>query len=76
MVAFLALLAVVVALQVIAYFLMPKPKQPKPGAVRDLENPTAEAGREIPVIFGTITVKGLNVLDFSEKSIRSYEVKA
>ncbi|MGN5375793.1 hypothetical protein [Sphingomonas hankookensis] len=74
--AFLVLLAVAVALLVVSYALMPKPKQPKPGAVQDLDNPTAEAGREIPVIFGTITVKGLNVLDFSEKSIRSYEVKA
>lgn len=74
--AFLALLAIAVALLVISYALIPKPKQAKPGAVQDLDNPTAEAGREIPVIFGTITVKGLNVLDFGEKSIRSYEVKS
>lgn len=74
--AFWVLLLIVVALTVISYLLMPKPKQPKPGAVQDLDNPTAEAGREIPVIFGTITVKGLNVLDFTEKSIRSYQVSA
>jgi hypothetical protein len=74
--AFFVLLAIVVALLVISYAIMPKPKQPKPGAVQDLDNPTAEAGREIPVIFGTITVKGLNVLDYSEKSINSYQVKS
>ena len=73
--AFLVLLAIVVALLVISYAIMPKPKLAKPGSVQDLDSPTAEAGREIPVIFGTITVKGLNVLDYSEKSISSYEVK-
>ncbi len=73
--AFFILLAIVVALLVISYALMPKPKQPKPGAVQDLDSPTAEAGREIPVFFGTITGKGLNILDFSEKSIKSYEIK-
>lgn len=76
MVAFLILLAIVVVLTVIAYLLMPKPKQPKPAAATDLENPTAEAGREIPILFGTKTIKGLNVLDFTDKSIQSYDVKA
>jgi len=74
--AFFVLLAIVVAALVISYALMPKPKQPKPPAVQDLDNPTAEAGREIPVVFGTITVKALNVLDFTDKSIHSYEIKA
>ncbi len=76
MAAFLVLLAIVVALAVVSYLLMPKPKAPKPPEVQDLENPTAEAGREIPVIFGTVTVKGLNILDYTDKTIRSYEVKA
>jgi hypothetical protein len=73
---FLLLLAVVVALFVISVALMPKPKQPKPPAAQDLENPTAEAGREIPVIFGTVTIKGVNILDYTDKSIHTYEVKA
>lgn len=76
MVAWFVLLAIVVVLQVISYLLMPKPKAPKPGAVKDLDNPTAEAGREIPVLFGTGMIKGLNVLDFGDKTIRNYEVKA
>lgn len=74
--AFLILLAIVVALLVISYAIMPKPKQPKPGTVQDLDSPTAEAGREIPVIFGTVTVKGLNILDYTDKSIKSYEISA
>lgn len=56
--------------------LAPKPKTPKPEAAKDLENPTAEAGRPIPVVFGTITVKGLNVLWYGDKSFRTVKVKA
>lgn len=65
-----------IALNIISYLLMPKPKQPKPEAAKDMENPTAEAGRPIPVVFGTVTVKGLNILWFGEKRIHTYKVKA
>lgn len=64
------------ALNVVAYLLMPKPKQQKPAAAKDMDNPVAEAGMPIPVVFGTMTVKGLNVLWFGEKSIRKYKTKA
>lgn len=74
--AFLIALAVSVALQVVAYLIMPKPKSPKPEAAKDLESPTAEAGRPIPVPFGTLTIKGVNVLWFGEKSIYTYKTKA
>jgi hypothetical protein len=56
--------------------LAPKPKAPKPEAASDLDDPTAEAGRPIPVVFGTITVKGLNLLWFGEKSFVTSKVKA
>lgn len=56
--------------------LAPKVKAPKPEALKDLESPTAEAGRPIPVVFGTITVKGLNVLWYGEKSFTTKKVKA
>lgn len=68
-------LAIGVTLMVIAYLIMPKPKTPKP-EVKDLENPTADAGRPIPKIYGTKTVKGVNVLWYGEKTTRNYEVKA
>ncbi len=55
--------------------LLPKVKKRKPESARDLEDPTAEAGRPIPVVFGTITVKGVNVLHFGDKSLRTYKVK-
>lgn len=72
---FLVQLVVAVALAVIAYALAPKPKKQKPAATRDLDDPTAEAGRPIPVVFGTINVKGSNILYFSDKGKREYEVR-
>lgn len=72
---FLALL-VGLLLNVVAYLLMPRPKQPKPEAAKDMDDPTADAGRPIPWIFGTVMVKGLNVLTFTDKNSRTYEVDA
>lgn len=64
-----------VASVVLSLLLMPKPKTPKPDAAKDLDNPVAEAGKPIPVVFGTMTVKGLNVLWFGNKQIHSYKKK-
>jgi len=69
-------LVVAVALAVIAYALAPKPKKVKPAATKDLDNPTADAGRPIPVVFGSINVSGVNVLWFGDKHKREYEVNA
>jgi hypothetical protein len=54
---------------------MPRPKTPKPPGATDLANPTAEAGKPLPVVFGTITVKGLNVLWFGDKKAVDKKVK-
>lgn len=65
-----------VASVALSLLLAPKVKAPKPEAAKDLEDPTAEAGRPIPVVFGTITVKGLNLLWYGEKSQNTYKKKA
>lgn len=70
---FLALL-IGLALNIVAYLLMPKPKTAKPEAAKDLDDPTAEAGRPVPVPFGTITIKSANVLWFGDKGMRTYKV--
>ena len=75
MVAWWVVALISIAIQIVAYIIMPKPKPPKPEAAQDLKNPTAEAGRPIPVAFGTLTIKGVNILWFGEKSIRTYKVK-
>lgn len=63
------------ALNIIAYLILPKPKQPKPEPAKDMDNPTAEAGRPVPVVFGTLTVKGLNNLGYWDKETVRKEVK-
>lgn len=63
-----------IALSVVSYALTPKPKAPKPAAATDLDAPTAEAGRPIPVPFGTITITGLNVLWYGDKTVREYDI--
>lgn len=52
----------------LSYALRPKPPQPKPPALQDLDVPTAEQGRPIPVVFGTVRVKGPNVLWYGDLS--------
>lgn len=68
-------IAISVTMMVVAYIMTPKPKQPKP-EVKDLESPTADAGRPVPFVFGTKTVKGVNVMFYGEKTTHQYEVKA
>lgn len=75
MAVFIAIGAAILAVAVALIF-MPKPKTAKPDANKDFENPTAEAGRPLPVVFGTITVKGLNVLWYGDKKATTYKHKS
>ncbi|OQM75606.1 hypothetical protein [Manganibacter manganicus] len=61
-------LVIGIAFQAIGYLLMPKPKEDKPTEVQDMDDPTAEAGRPIPVVFGEMEVTGINVLWFGDKA--------
>lgn len=62
------------AVQFVGYLLLGQPKQEKTDDVQDLEVPTAEAGRPIPVLFGEMEIKGLNILWHGEKSSRTFSV--
>lgn len=62
-----------VASLVVATALAPKPPAPKPASLQDFDVPTAEEGRPIPVVFGTVVVTGANVLwygNLSSEAIR------
>lgn len=50
------------ALMIIGYLIMPKPKQPKPPEMSELEGPTADAAAPIIKVFGDMTVKSMNTL--------------
>lgn len=71
---FLARLAIGIAFQVLGYLLGPRQKAEKPPAVSDIDDPTAEAGRPIPVIFGSVTISSLNNLGFWDKAISTRKV--
>jgi hypothetical protein len=76
MVAWFVAVLIAVAIAAIAIVLMPRPHTPRPDATKDLENPTADAGRPIPVPFGTIMIKGLNVMWYGDKGQRTYKRNA
>lgn len=46
--------------------LAPKPPVPEPASLEDIEAPTAEEGRPIPVVFGTVTVSSPNVVWYGD----------
>lgn len=74
MIGWLGMLLIGIVLNVIAYLLMPRPKQPKPEAARDMEDPTAEAGQPVAVVFGTMQMRGINLVWFGQKRSHEYTV--
>ena len=46
--------------------LTPKSEAIKPAGLSDIDAPTAEVGREIPVLFGTREIKSANVVWYGD----------
>ena len=55
-------LVVIVVAALVYVALAPKPPAPKPAELSDVDAPTAEEGRPIPVVFGTVLITGPNVV--------------
>jgi len=55
-----------IAALVIANQLMPKTQSQPPAGLGDFKVPTAEEGREIPVLFGTRDIEGPNVVWYGD----------
>lgn len=70
-------LIVSVVLSVISYMLAPKAKTQDATAATldDFELPTAEEGREIPVIFGTRDISGANVVWYGDLKTEAIKKK-
>ncbi len=51
---------------VASYSLMPRPQNAKPAGLGDIQAPTAEIGREIPVLFGERDLSGPNVVWYGD----------
>lgn len=64
---FLLMLGAGLISMIVGYMLMPKPKVEKPPSTEDLDDPTAESGRPIPVIWGSLMVKSPNILGYWDK---------
>lgn len=60
------LIALFVGSIVISLALMPKPQAQKPPGLNEITAPTAEIGREIPVLFGTRDLAGPNVVWYGD----------
>lgn len=59
-----------VVMMVVSYALTPKPPKPPPPEVQQLSDiPVAEQGTAIPVLFGTMEVKGPNVTWYGDVSL-------
>ncbi len=58
--------AVFVVALVVSYAMMPKPQSQPPAGLGDIQAPTAEEGREIPVLFGTRDINGPNVVWYGD----------
>lgn len=59
---------------VLSYLLAPKPQNAKPAGLGDVNAPTAEEGREIPVLFGTRDFSGPNVVWYGD--LRTTPIKS
>lgn len=69
----IAYIAVLVISAFVSAALAPKPQPPKPASLADFDVPTAEEGRPIPVVFGTVTVTGPNVIWYG--NLRTTEIR-
>lgn len=72
---FLVQLAVLVVTNLISSALAPKPPKPKPALISDFDVPVAELGRPVPVIFGTVLVRGPNVIWYGDLSTTPIKTK-
>lgn len=49
---------------VVSYSMQPKPESRPPAGLGDFQAPTAEVGREIPVLFGRRKINSANIVWF------------
>lgn len=62
-------------MMILGYILMPKPKTAQPEETKEMEAPTAEAGRPIMVIFGEVTVSSPNFLWWGDREFVEHNVR-
>lgn len=61
-----AAIAVLVISVLVQYALQPKTPQPQAAELKDFYAPTADEGRPVPVVFGTVLVRSANVVWYGD----------
>lgn len=59
----------------ISILFAPKPPKITPADVDTKSIPTASADRPVPVVFGTVTIKGANVVWYGDKYLKVLKKK-
>lgn len=59
-------ISVFIVALVVSYAMTPKPQSQPPAGLGDIKAPTAEEGREIPVLFGTRDLESPNVVWYGD----------
>ena len=59
-------LIVMVVVLIITVASMPKPKSQKPPALGDFQVPTAQDGRDVCMIFGTVWIDDPNIINYGQ----------
>lgn len=73
---FLVQIGIGLASTVIGYLMQPKPEDTtRKARVEDFEMPTAEPGRVMPVLFGTVIIKDSNILHAGERGMEIRHVR-
>ena len=67
-------IAVFIVALVVAFAMAPNAQQQSP-AIQEVEAPTAEEGRAIPVLFGTRDIKGPNVVWYGDVKVVAIKKK-
>ena len=58
-----------------AYALAPKPQSQPPPGIGEIKAPTAEEGREIPVLFGSRDIRSANIVWYGDLDTEAIKVK-
>ncbi len=61
-----AAIAVMIVSVLVQYALQPKAPRPQAAELKDFDAPTADEGRPVPVVFGTVLVRSANVVWYGD----------
>lgn len=68
-------IAIMIISAILSYALAPKPMEPPKPSLEDFDFPTAEEGRPIPVVFGTVWISGPNILWYGDLDTQAVKSK-